>query len=98
MLNTKSSTNNLTYLSRDKGYRFKTQDPDLEFITNLITKSNLNISDILEKILDLSNNSVYISYSTILNWQNGKTRRPQNFTLTWIARALGYEKNWKRIK
>jgi len=99
MLSAKApSPNNLSHLSRDKGYRFRPQDPDMEFITNLISKSGFEIHEIQEKILDLSNNTVNIAYGTIYNWQMGKTRRPQNFTLTWVARALGYERDWKRIK
>jgi len=90
--------NNLVHLHRDRGYRFQNRDPDMDFICNLISKSGLSIGDIVEAVLDASNNSVYIGYSTIDNWLNGKTRRPQNFTLHWVSHALGYEREWRKFR
>lgn len=94
------AANRLEHVHRDRGYRFSDRDPVIEEITNIITKSGLNVGDILERVLDVSDNSVHISYSTINNWLNGKTRRPQNFTVTWVARALGYERRfvWTKPK
>lgn len=31
------------------------------------------------------------------NWLAGDVRRPQNYTLSWVARALGYERRFVRI-
>ena len=85
---------NLVHLHRDRGYRFTDRDPDLEFICDVIQKSELSVGDILERVLDVSNNSVHLSYTCVNNWLSGKTRRPQNFTLTWVAFALGLERTW----
>ena len=35
-----------------------------------------------------------VSRFTILNWVYGSVRRPQNYTLTVVAMALGYVKTW----
>jgi len=32
-----------------------------------------------------------VSYSTLSNWENGKTKRPQHCTLTAAVRAMGYD-------
>lgn len=86
--------NNLKHLSRDKGYRWKDADPDLIWIREKITLSGYSVNDILERVLDISNNSEWLSYSTINNIMSGKTRRPQNRTINLVARALGFERKW----
>lgn len=96
----KTATTNvhrLDHLHRDRGYRFRDRDPDMEELCDLIEKSGLSVGDIIERVLDQSSNRVSISYTTISNWLSGKTRRPQNFTMTWVARALGYERKWRRL-
>lgn len=85
---------NLNFLDRDRGYRFQDRDPDMEFICNIIEKQEIAIGDIIDAVLDLSNNTVDISYGTILRWLNGKTRKPTNYYLTWVARALGVERSF----
>jgi len=98
MLQAKSpSPNNLVHLHRDRGYRWEDRDPDMEWLCDMIDKSGLSIGDIIERVLDVSNNSVSVSYSTISNWLSGKTRRPQNYTLTWVAHAIGYERKWVEV-
>lgn len=97
---TKATTtrpNRLDHVTRDRGYRFGDRDPDLEWIVNEITRSGLSISDLIERVLDVSSDSVWIGHSTIARWLDGTTRRPQNHTLTWVARALGYERTLARV-
>jgi hypothetical protein len=88
---------NLAHLNRDRGYRWTDRDPVLDEITRLITDSGLDIDEIIERVLDASGNSVHLSYSTISNWLSGKTRKPQNFTVTWVATALGYRREFVKI-
>lgn len=85
---------NLNNLNRDRGYRFQDRDPDMEFICDIIDKQEIAIGDIIEAVLDLSNNTVDISYGTILRWLNGKTRKPSNYYLTWVSRAIGVERQF----
>ena len=94
---TKLKPRNLAHEKRDRGYRFTDRDPVLDDITRLITDSGLSIGDLIERVLDASNNQVRLSYATIANWLSGKTRRPQNFTVTWVAFALGYERKFVRV-
>lgn len=90
--------NKLQHLHRDRGYRFTDdRDPDMEWITREIDKSGLSISELLEAVLDVSDGAAHVSYGTILNWLNGTTKRPQNFTLTVVARALGYDREFRKI-
>lgn len=98
MTRTKTPTRNLAHIDRDRGYRFADRDPVLDEITRLITDSGLSIGDVIEKVLDASNNQVHLAYATIANWQSGKTRRPQNFTVTWVAHALGFRREFVRVK
>jgi hypothetical protein len=88
---------NLAHVTRDRGYRWTDRDPVLDEITRLITDSGLGVGDLIERVLDASNNQVHLSYSTISNWLNGQTRRPQNFTVTWVAAALGYRREFVKI-
>lgn len=92
----KRKPHNLHYLHRDRGYRFIDRDSDMEELCSIIHESELSTGDIIEKVLDASNNTVRLGHSTIENWLSGKTRRPQNFTLHWVGYALGYERRWKR--
>jgi hypothetical protein len=87
---------NLVHLHRDRGYRFVEQDPALAEINRLITDSGLSITEICLRVRRLT--FYGISPQTISNWQSGKVRRPQNWTLTWVARALGYRRTFTKIK
>lgn len=73
-------------------YRFKSGiDADLEFICEAIVKSGLSATEIKAQV---SKAGGHISTSTISHWLDGTTRRPQNYTLSWVAFALDYEKKW----
>lgn len=87
----------LEHLNRDRGYRFVDRDPILEEITTMITDSGLSVSDIIGRIEEISDTAT-VSYSTIANWLSGKTKRPQNYTVTWVALALGYERRFVKTR
>lgn len=71
-------------------------DPVLEDLRHMITASGLSSTQIADAILKLSH--VYKpSTTTIDNYCNGKTKRPQNFIVTWIGAALGYHRQWTRL-
>jgi hypothetical protein len=73
------------------GYQWLDKDPDLEFIVGLIGESGLSPEDIEHETTALG---FKVSRFTILNWIYGSVRRPQNYTLTIVAMALGYTKQW----
>lgn len=88
----------LEHLKRDRGYRFVDRDPVLDEITRMITDSGLDVGEIIDRVLDASSGSVHLSYATISNWLSRKTRRPQNFTVTWVATALGYQRQFVKVR
>lgn len=90
--------NNLAYLRRDRGYRFLDRDPELEEVCSIVSKSGLSSAEISSKITQLSKSSASVAPTTIDNWLSGKTKRPQNYTLTWVMSALGYERKWRKIR
>jgi hypothetical protein len=73
------------------GYQWTEKDPDLDFICGLIGESGMSPEDIENETIKLN---CKVSRFTILNWLYGSVRRPQNYTLTIVALALGYSKTW----
>jgi hypothetical protein len=90
-------TNNLAFLNRDRGYRFTDRDPVLEEICNIITQSGKSAYEISELTASESHNTNKISANTISNWLNGKTKKPQNYTVTWVGYVLGYRRGWTKL-
>jgi hypothetical protein len=89
---------NLGRLDRDKGYRFVDRDPDLDFICDLIDKSGKTCREISQMVAKVSGGSANVSHSTIAKWLSTRTRRPQNYTITWVTYALGYKREWVTIQ
>jgi len=93
----KSKVHNLAHLHRDRGYRFEERDPQMVELCDIIHQSEMDVMDICRKVYSASHGACSIGNSTIYNWLNGKTRRPQNLTLNWVGFALGYERKWTKI-
>jgi len=72
----------LDHLDRDRGYRWKDQDPVLELMNRVITDSGWSLLNIQDKS--------GVAASTMRKWQLGEVRRPQNFTVESVLTALGY--------
>lgn len=92
-----AKTHNLAYLHRDRGYRFQDRDPAMVELCNIIYASELPIHQICNAVSKATAGSYRVSESTIANWLNGKTRRPQNLTLSWVGYALGYRREWTKL-
>lgn len=90
----KQKPNKLTRIDQHRGYRFKDRDPDMEWICEKIDKLGLSVGDVIEAVLDVTNNQTSISYSCIACWLNGKTRRPSNRYLTLVGKAIGFDREW----
>lgn len=90
---------NLVHLHRDRGYRFtdRDRDPVLEEICDLIDKSGLSAHAISELTAKSTGGALKIAEQTIAHWLNGTTRRPQNYTVTWVAHVLGYERRFIKL-
>ena len=88
---------NLAYLHRDRGYRFEERDPQMVELCDIIHKSEMDVMDICRAVYSASHGAYSIGNSTIYNWLNGKTRRPQNLTLNWVGFVLDYKREWTKI-
>lgn len=91
---TTSKVHNLEFLHRDRGYRFSDRDPKMVELCHLIHASEMSVSQISSEVARASAGSYRVADSTISNWLNGKTRRPQSFTMNWVGFAIGYELRW----
>ena len=66
----------------------------MEFIVGLIGESGMSPEDIE---LETERQGHKVSRYTIMGWLYKSVRRPQNYTMTVVALALGYTKTWSMI-
>jgi|SRR5215467_7925891 len=88
---------NLAYLHRDRGYRFEDRDPKMIELCDLIYASELSVYEICNAVSKATSGAYRVSDSCVGNWLNGKTKRPQSYTMDWVGFALGYERKWTKI-
>lgn len=81
--------NNLSHVHRDRGYRFVDRDPVMQQVTEAITSCGRSLAWVSARS--------GVSVGTLQNWMNGSTRRPQNLTVTFVMRALGFEHKFVNI-
>lgn len=93
----KAKPHNLAYLHRDRGYRFQDRDPQMIELCGLINASEMSVPSICNKVASTTGGAYRVSDTTVYNWLNGKTRRPQSFSMNWVGFALGYERKWTKI-
>lgn len=72
-------------------YQWRDRDPDMDLIVGLIGDSGLSPEDIEQETAALG---WRVSKYTIIGWLYGSVRRPQNYTMTIVAMALGWTKTW----
>jgi hypothetical protein len=63
------------------------KDPVLLVVTTAITSSNIPLYQIAKRSK--------VSSTTIRNWMENKTRRPQFFTVSSVMAVLGRKVEWK---
>jgi hypothetical protein len=63
----------------------------MDLLIGLIGESQLSPEDIEAETEKLGHK---VSRYTIMGWLYGSVRRPQNYTMTIVALALGYTKTW----
>jgi IS30 family transposase len=86
--------NNLEMAKRARYYQHNDADPDLTAICDLVLQSGLTSYQIVAHVRELHGT---VGHSTIDRWLEGKVRRPQNLTISWVGFALGYERKWTQI-
>ena len=87
----------LEFVHRDRGYRFQDRDPAMEELCSLIHASEMDVKAIVSAVSRATGGAYTVSNSTIYNWLNGQTKRPQSFTMNWVGYALGYERKWTKM-
>ena len=75
------------------GYNWIDKDPDMEFIVGILGESGLSPEDVEEETAKLGHK---VSRYTIIGWLYGSVRRPQNYTMTIVALACGWTKQWSQ--
>src|SRR5688572_15265685 len=83
MTTTTKPTAKRGFLRPYKSYMFRKKDPVIDVVRTAVEDSNKRLSAVTRES--------GVSYSTIYNWFNGKTRRPQFATVNAVARVVGHE-------
>ena len=66
------------------------RDPELDQVLELLLQSPKSWARISEES--------GVARATIRNWELGRTKRPQNVTIKFVMRAIGYERGpWKPV-
>lgn len=71
-----------------KTYNFKDKDPVIDEMRTALQDSGKSYQEVHE--------DSGVSATTLYNWFNGETRRPQFATIRAAARAMGYD--YRRVK
>lgn len=66
-----------------KTYSFRTKDPVIDKLRTIRKDEKLSYQEIHDRC--------GVSTSTLYNWFDGKTRRPQHAAIMAVARAMGYD-------
>jgi transcriptional regulator with XRE-family HTH domain len=70
-----------------RSYNFVDKDPGIDKMRTIVQDELGRGKGVAQKLSTLSN----VGASTIDNWFNGKTRRPQHTTMAAAMAALGYQ-------
>ena len=70
-------------------------DPDHEQLAALLQRSGLSDAEIAKRVGAARGHAMTVS--TVTNLRELATRRPQNFTLTWVGWAIGYSRTWRKL-
>ncbi len=79
-----------TTISTYRTYNFKDKDPVIDQVRTMWQDSGLKLSAVSEES--------GVSSTTLYNWFDGDTRRPQSATVEAVGRALGYERRWVKAE
>jgi|SRR5215213_88607 len=74
-------------------YNWIDKDPDLEFVLFAIAESGWTL-EAIER--ETEKNGHKVSKYTLIAWDQGSTKRPQNATLNSVMAAIGWDRPWVR--
>lgn len=69
-----------------KSYSFRDKDPVIDTMRTMIADEKVSYAEVAEQS--------GVSHTTLHNWFNGKTKRPQYATVMAVAGSLGYRVEW----
>lgn len=70
-------------------------DPEVEQLASLVQRSGMTDTAIALRVTRQRLHTM--SPDTVRNVRELAVRRPQNYTLAWIAWAIGYRREWTKI-
>jgi DNA-binding phage protein len=85
-----AKSNGKSSLKLYKSYNFVDKDPVIDRMRTILKKEGQSYKEIHE--------NSGVSVTTMYNWFDGKTRRPQYATVMAVVRALGYRQNFVKGK
>jgi hypothetical protein len=89
----KPRVNQIPAVGQKHGYRGVDKDPDMDVIIGFINSSGMNPEQIEAATAKIARP---VSRYCINGWLFGTVKRPQNYTLTSVAMALGIERTWSK--
>lgn len=81
---------NVVQFQQNSGYRWIDKDPIIDEILHLCKLDGRSLSAIAI--------NAFLSPTTLHNWDKGKTRKPNNVSIDFTLRALGYERRIVKIE
>lgn len=66
------------------GYRWIDKDPVIDHVISLMKQDGRSLTAIA--------NAAYLSPTTLHAWDSGATRRPNNISIDFVLRAMGFER------
>lgn len=73
-------------------YNFIDKDPIIDKVRTVLQDEGL------DKRLNIVAELAGVSRSTLENWFEGITKRPQNYTVQAVVTSVGYESHFRRVK
>ena len=82
---------NVVYLKHNRRNSLD-YDPIIEEICDIIHKSGKSAQEISQMTSKSTGGALKVARGTIDKWLKGDTKRPQNYTITWVLHVLGFER------
>lgn len=78
-----------------KSYVFRTKDPVIDELRTMVQDTHGDLNGKALKTLSAEGGP---SSGTMYSWFHGKTRRPQSASVEAAGRAMGYRRQWVKMK
>jgi hypothetical protein len=92
---TRPRVNQIPAPGQKTGYQFVDKDPDMDIMMAHINASRMTPEQIEAATIKIGRK---VSRHCIVGWMFGGVKRPQNYTMTSVAMAIGIERQWQPKK